>query len=220
VFAETPSGLCGDEMDKQNREIEAKFFIQDKAQFEAVLRTAGAVQAHELVLEINLRFDTPKGKLERTNQVLRLRKDSAARLTYKSSTRVEGGVFNREEIEVEISDFEGGKRLIEALGFEVAVIYEKYRTTYTLGDLEITVDELPYGDFVEIEGDDPAGIRDCAQRLGLDIEAAIERGYLRLFKTARKKMKLKFRDLTFENFRGIEVSAEQLGVRPADGGQS
>jgi adenylate cyclase class 2 len=207
-------------MNEQHREIEAKFYIQDKAQFEARLNTAGAERVHERILEVNLRFDTPKGKLERTHQVLRLRQDSAARLTYKSSTRMEEGVFNRQEIEVEIGDFEAGKRLIEALGYEVAVIYEKYRTTYTLEGLEITVDELPYGDFVEIEGDDPGAIRDCAQRLGLDMEAAIERSYLGLFKKTRKKMKIKFRDLTFENYKGLEVSAEQLGVRPADRVQS
>jgi len=32
------------------------------------------------------------------------------------------------------------------------MMYEKYRTTFTIGSLEVVLDELPYGNFVEIEG--------------------------------------------------------------------
>jgi len=42
--------------------------------------------------------------------------------------------------------------VFEALGYAVYMMYEKYRTTFRLDNLEVVLDELPYGNFVEIEG--------------------------------------------------------------------
>lgn len=42
--------------------------------------------------------------------------------------------------------------LLQELGYVVSEVYEKYRTTYKLNVLQITLDEMPYGMFVEIEG--------------------------------------------------------------------
>jgi adenylate cyclase class 2 len=203
-------------MNKNDRELESKFYLLDKEKLEKCLIAIGAERVHERIFETNLRFDRLGGELERARQVLRLRQDSRIRLTYKGPSQLEDGVLNRQEIEFEVGDFEAGRRMLEALGFVVSVIYEKYRTTYALEGLEITIDELPYGDFCEIEGEVPEAIRGCAERLGLDRRAAITNSYLRLFNNLRKQMKLEFRDLTFENFQGVPVSAEELGVRPAD----
>ena len=52
----------------------------------------------------------------------------------------------------EVSSFDNAKALLEALGYRVSVMYEKYRTTYDWGGCEVTLDEMPYGDFAEIEG--------------------------------------------------------------------
>ena len=35
-------------------------------------------------------------------------------------------------------------------------MYEKYREAFDLNDLEIVLDEMPYGNFVELEGNEQA----------------------------------------------------------------
>ncbi len=45
------------------------------------------------------------------------------------------------------------------MGFMPALVYEKRRETWTLGKTEIVIDELPFGLFMEIEGDE-SGIRE------------------------------------------------------------
>ena len=65
------------------------------------------------------------------------------------------GIFRRFEAEVVVSDFETMDVILRRLGYVVSLIYEKYRATYTLGDAEIVLDELPYGNFTEIEADEP-----------------------------------------------------------------
>jgi adenylate cyclase class 2 len=96
------------------------------------------------------------------------------------------------------------------------MIYEKYRTTYQLNEVIITLDEMPYGDFVELEGPNPESIQAVNQLLGLDWEARIVENYLVLFDRLRSKLSLTFHDLTFANFESLDVSPETLGVRPAD----
>jgi adenylate cyclase class 2 len=210
------------------QEIEAKFYLNDLSKIETRLRALGAQLVQPRTREVNLRFDTPGRDLRRERRVLRLRQDEAARLTYKDGTILEGGAFSRREIEFVVSDFNAAQQFIEALGYEVVFIYEKYRTTYTLmplasqasktpGGLEthLMLDALPYGDFVEIEGEMDR-LKPVALQLGLDWDAAIPASYHELFDRVSTSRKLTFRDLTYENFRNIPVSPADLDVRPAD----
>ncbi len=66
--------------------------------------------------------------------------------------------------------------------------YEKYRTTYELDDALIMLDELPYGSFLEIEGETVEQIRDIAATLHLNWEAAIPSSYTALFESLRRRM--------------------------------
>jgi adenylate cyclase class 2 len=96
------------------------------------------------------------------------------------------------------------------------MMYEKYRTTFLLGELEIVLDEMPYGDFVEIEGPDGESIQKVAEGLGLDWEKRILLSYTVLFDHARQALGFEFRDLSFDNFKGLDVSIDALGVMVAD----
>ena len=42
--------------------------------------------------------------------------------------------------------------ILAALGFRPALVYEKRRQTWLLGNTEIVIDVLPFGLFMEIEG--------------------------------------------------------------------
>ena len=198
------------------QEIEAKFYLLDREAFAARLAAAGAKETAERIFEQNLRFDNPAGELSATFQILRLRRDTRFRLTYKGPGELVDEVRRREEIEFEVSDFKAATALLERLGFLVVLVYEKYRTTYRLGELEIVIDETPLGDFTEFEGPDGTAIREASQALGLDWEGRINDSYAVLFDHARFAMGLEFRDMTFENFKDLEVTHDLLGILPAD----
>ena len=137
-------------------------------------------------------------------------------LSYKGGNKNSRGVLSREEIEFVVGDFEKAKKFLEALGYQQIFYYEKYRTTYELDKTLIMLDELPYGNFVEIEGETEETIRALSERLELDWEATIERSYSALFEQVQKSLNLSFRDLSFENFTAIKVDTTNLGVRAAD----
>jgi adenylate cyclase, class 2 len=202
-------------MNIEGKELEIKFYISNRSQLERLLDSLGKVTAPR-VLEVNLRFDTPDRTLTPAGKMLRLRMDTRARVTYKGPGVSEGGANLRQELEFTVSDFDTARKLFEALGYQVYMMYEKFRTTYQVGALEVVLDELPTGNFVEIEGPDAASIRDLAQQVGLDWERRTMDSYTVLFERARQNLGLAFTDLSFANFDGISVSPESMGVQPAD----
>ena len=202
-------------MNKEGKELEVKFYLSRRKELEAKLDTLGQMSAPR-VYEVNLRFDTPDLSLTANGNLLRLRRDTKTRITYKGGGSVEGGARLRQELEFTVSDFDTAKALFEALGYQVYTMYEKYRTTYMLGNVEVDLDEMPTGDFLEIEGPDGESIQRAAQQLGLNWDARILDSYTMLFEHVRGQLGLGFRDLSFENFKGIKISPDVLGVMIAD----
>jgi adenylate cyclase, class 2 len=203
-------------MAKNDQEMEAKFAIRDLAKIGRRLQALGAELAFPRVLETNLRFDTPDFSLSRARQVLRLRQDAGSVMTFKGPAKMGEAVSVRQEIEFQVSDFGAARRLLEALGYQVAVIYEKYRTTYHLDELAITLDEMPFGSFIEIEGPGAEAIQKAAADLDLDWDARSNASYLGLFDLLRTARGLTARHLTFEELRGVQASPEEYGMRFAD----
>lgn len=199
-----------------NQEMEVKYYLADLPALEARLQSLGAKPVQPRTHETNLRFDLPDGSLSRTYQVLRLRQDSAARLTYKGPSRYDQGVRVRQEIEFRVSDFEAARELFEALGYQVSMMYEKYRITYELDGVQVTLDEMPYGNFAELEGPNPQAIQAANRRLDLNWEARVPESYTALFDILRAVMRLDFRDLSFENFKDLDVDPAAMNLRPAD----
>lgn len=93
------------------------------------------------------------GKIERDKAVLRVRKiDKKTILTYKKQVRNEFGIKQHTEYETEVSDAEAIENIIKCLGFYMSLVYEKRRKTFHFRNVEIVLDELPFGLFMEIEG--------------------------------------------------------------------
>lgn len=203
-------------MSADGQEIEAKFYVKDLQKIRGRLERAGARLIQSRVLETNVRFDLPGAPLRAEGRVLRLRRDTDVRLTYKSASTNEDGVLSREEVEFTVEDFEKAKRFLEALGYRKLVYYEKYRTIYTLADTLVMLDELPFGSFVEIEGRASESIRALASLLELNWEAAIAAGYLTLFDRVRRSRRRSMEDLSFKDFVSLRIDASDLGVVEAD----
>jgi adenylate cyclase class 2 len=202
-------------MTPQDEETEVKFYVQQFERLPDLVVQAGGRLLAPRTFEYNLRFDTADRSLQNRGRLLRLRRERQCYLTYKDNTQVEGGALRRREIEVAVDDFDACLRLIQALGYETVFAYEKYRTTYALGDCRVMLDELPLGHFVEIEGD-RSEIERLADRLRLNWQCAIPRSYHALFDGMRQGASKNPRDLTFENFADRVIAAEDLGVTPAD----
>ncbi len=93
------------------------------------------------------------GVLDERNAVLRLRRiGGVTLLTYKEKLPSRSGAKNNIEFETEIADVDAAENIIERLGYKLSVVYEKRRRTWHLHDVEVVLDELPFGLYMEIEG--------------------------------------------------------------------
>ena len=198
-----------------SEEREVKFYLQDMREMQKRLLAAGAEIERPRVFERNLRYDTPLGDLTAQHRVLRLRQDSRARLTYKGPSDLNESVSVRQELEVEVGDFDETHAILTALGYVISVMYEKYRTTYRLQQVEVVLDEMPFGSFMEIEGPDTDSIRLAADALGLDWEARCNANYMALFERLRARG-LQAEHLTFELLEGKTFGAEDFDLIPGD----
>jgi hypothetical protein len=89
--------------------------------------------------------------------------------------------------------------------------------TFELDETHIMLDELPMGNFVEIEGATMDTIRAIADRLQLNWATSITAGYHVLYdKLCDARHDLDPARLTFDAFRGITLSPKELKVLPAD----
>jgi len=204
-------------MSGNGQETEVKFYVLNLMEIEIRLQDLGARLIQSRVLETNIRFDLPDARLRSERRVLRLRHDTEARLTYKSAGTNEQGVLSRTEIEFIVEDFERAKHFLEALGYQPIFYYEKYRTVYGLDGTLIMLDQLPYGNFVEIEGETLESIRSIADRLDLNWDAAVATSYYTLFeRLCTKRPDLDPTLLTFGALNGVKIRAEELSVHAAD----
>ena len=115
-----------------------------------------------------------------------------------------------------VSDFDAANRFLEALGYQVVLMYEKYRANYLIDELVLSLDETPFGYFVELEGKSPAQVKTAANLLGLDWEERINLSYSGLLEQYNQNTGQAFRDLSFEVFQGLEVTPADLGLTYAD----
>jgi adenylate cyclase class 2 len=134
-------------------EIEKKYRVtsEEAASLRGRLRAAGA-EAHGEEFEENTLYAGPG--IERGNRVLRLRRIEGGRsvFTFKESLAGAGGIKRRREDETEVTDPDALAAILGALGYTPAAIYEKRRETWRVAGVEVVLDELPFGLFVEIEG--------------------------------------------------------------------
>jgi len=156
--------------------------------FDELLDRLGALGAAHVadMREINAFYDAPDASLRRSDRGLRLRRvettDGRAwsEITYKGP-RTAGSMKSRTEIELTISDHDGMAAMLEALGYQRVLRFEKRRSRHRLDGCHIELDELPrLGRFVEIEGPSEEIIAAARMKLGLDDHPPEPRGYATL----------------------------------------
>ena len=165
-------------------EIEAKLKVDSLPEIEHKLNELGAEFLAEQ-LQTDYHFDDANTTLTKTDRCLRLRKQIVGKsesffLTYKGA-KEKSNFKKRQEIEFEIKDADSACKLLSALGYEQALIIEKKRRLWQLGNCEVALDRLPLlGDFVEIEGPDEEIIATAQEKLGLSDLLHIAESYASL----------------------------------------
>ena len=145
-------------------EVEKKYRLTKNQRQEVLLRLPqiGAKRKGE-DFEVNTLYTGDS--LDVGHCVLRLRRiGDRGILTYKVRFPSKSDIKHQREDETSVDDPEAMEAILDALGFTPALVYEKRRETWTLGETEIVIDELPFGLFMEIEGTEQA-IRDVESKL-------------------------------------------------------
>jgi adenylate cyclase class 2 len=160
-------------------EIEKKYRIDKKRLVELTARLGelGATFSYETFEE---NFLHRGGQLETRTAYLRLRKtDTVNTLTYKEKVVSETDFKHQIEFETIVSDVDATEHIIEKLGYKLSAIYEKHRKAWRLDNVEVVLDELPFGYYMEIEGSmkDILKVEKLLKATDLEVEA---RGYPRL----------------------------------------
>lgn len=133
-------------------ETEKKYRLNERQREQILknLREIGAAYKGE-DFEENIIFQ--ESVLSDDSPILRIRKiENRAILTYKKAVQNEFAVKQRAEYETEVSDAEATENIVVNVGFVKSLVYEKRRKTWRFRSVEIVLDELPFGSFMEIEG--------------------------------------------------------------------
>jgi adenylate cyclase class 2 len=135
-------------------EIEKKYRLTPRER-DVVLKRLGEVNAQfgGEAFEENTLYSG--GVIDQKNCVLRLRRvGGKAILTYKERHQSSSAIKQQREDETQIDDADAMAAILEALGYKPAIVYEKRRATWRVANTEVVMDELPFGLFMEIEGEE------------------------------------------------------------------
>lgn len=197
---------------KSGRETEVKLRVPRAGEMIARIRRLRGVVCDGRVMEGNTLYDSKDGDFRRAGYLFRVRAEtgaaselvrrgrSGAVVTSKAPVPGSGTRRSRykEKLERErrIRDphvFEAGLRRI---GLRPAFRYEKYRSTFRLGDLHICLDETPVGTFLELEGE-PKAIDRAARALGYALKDYIRGTYWDVYAADCRRRGLKIGNMMF-----------------------
>jgi adenylate cyclase class 2 len=205
-------------------EQEVKFFLGDTAELRRQLGVLGARPFQPRMHEANIRFDTADGALTRAGKVLRLRKAGAVILTFKepeasAPSPTPAPARRSLETEIAVDNLDKTAHLLQVLGFRPIVRYEKYREVFQWKSVLVMFDQLPFGDFLELEGPDLTELRQTAGTLGLDWHNALQTSYMGIFLMLKKTYHLTSLEATFTTFSGWDMkkTADVLAGLPHEG---
>lgn len=166
------------------QEIEAKLKVESLTDVAQRLEACEA-KSVSTKLQIDCYYDTEDRRLTHTDRCLRLRTERTDAgdhliLTYKGPKQADD-FKKREEVNLAFGDAEAVERLVEGLGFQRTLVFDKRRSIWDLEGCEVGLDELPLiGVFVEIEGPDAERIAHVREMLGLAAASHVEESYASL----------------------------------------
>ena len=171
--------ICSTSSPRMSIETERKYHLGPKRleEITSKLISLGAEFIKE-VFEVN--YQHRGGQMDERGATLRLRKiGDFTVLTYKEKIKNETGTKQKIEFETAVSDVIAAEKIVERLGYKLTAVYEKRRKYWRFGKVEVVLDELPFGLYMEIEAT-IAEIERAEKALGLKEIEREPRGYPRL----------------------------------------
>lgn len=174
----------------KGQETEIKLRVEGPEQIKRIIVTKGG-RLIKSVHQKSLLFDAPFAKFDERGQALRLQIETDGKGISRSVFGFKGtpitnaqGHRSRPEYETEVENPESLIKILEAVGFYIALVLEKDRDLYNIGGVEIALDKFDFGTFVEIEGP-PSQIEAVREKLGLAGAKPITKGYIHLWAEAK-----------------------------------
>ncbi len=99
--------------------------------------------------------------------------------TVKVKTRNKTKYFERKEYSVEISSAEDGISIVKSMGYNQVRIFKKTREEWEFKNVEVFLDKLYFGTYIEIEGSKD-NIEEMVKKLGFKNKKRIIKAYLGL----------------------------------------
>lgn len=157
--------------------------------------------------EVTIRMDTPNKDLKKRGLFLRVRSGSKKVITLKEKLGNDERVKTRKETEFEIENIKKMIYILGKLGFDYRLVMEKYRINLKYKGAKLSIDELPFGIYLEIEGSEKT-IYKVAKELGYTKKEKILLTYWDLFDIYKKKNKKRGTDIVFpKNYNSKTLSS-------------
>jgi len=167
-------------------EIEAKIKVDELETYARRAQKLGDANQRETI-QRDFFFDRPDRQLLTAGCGLRLRQETASGgaqtniLCFKGPPGKDNKLKQRQEIEMPVTDAQQAQNLLEALGYQLFLTFEKRRRVWELAGCEICLDHVAeLGEYIEIEGPSEDAIDQAAIAMGLEGYAHIHCSYAKL----------------------------------------
>ena len=178
-------------------EIETKILEVDTSQILKKLHDLGATEIQNTRLFVD--WYCLKSALASAHPwYLRVRKttDGKSEISWKSLEKFVGNTRQSQEININVSDFENSKSLLESIGLVHYAHQEKDRISFTLKDWNFDLDQYPkMPAYLEIEGTSEEHVGKAIQLLNLENHEALSQGETKLI---RERYALDWNNMRFE----------------------
>ncbi len=177
-------------------EIETKVLEVDTESIKQKLKSLGARETQNTRLIVD--WYCKKEALDANHLwYLRVRKtsDGKSEISWKSLEKFVGNTRQSDEININVSDFEHTKSLLEAVGLVHYAHQEKDRISFAFKDWNFDLDQYPkMPAYLEIEGNSAEHIGEAIKLLELQNYEALSQGETKLIK---EKYGLDWHDMRF-----------------------
>ncbi len=178
-------------------EIEVKVPVADVAGIKARAENLGYAILRERHFEANILYDYQDRSLSLSGCLLRVRETpEGALFTFKGKVVHDPSFKVRPEVETLCESGSSLRSILENIGLRPFFRYEKFREEYEGEGGFLCLDELPFGHYLELEGE-PSAIEALAAALDLDRATFLKRSYADLYGEHCRKLGIPFGDIVF-----------------------
>ena len=192
--------------DKDYTEFEAKFYPVNKEEYRKKLTSIGAKLIIPERKMIRVVADKRANPMLAKSGYIRIRDEGngVVRFSLKITAEKGGVLSDQKEIDVEVSDFDKTKKIIEATGVIFNRKQETLREEWEYKDAQITIDSWPgLNVYSEIEANSEEKVKEISDELGFDWEKKIitpaAEVYEKVYGINIDEVLKMISDITFEN---------------------